>query len=300
MSRAFFLINLKIEEKKMITLALQKSGRLNKKSVQLLQDCGISFTNGGSTTLKVNATNFPMQILFLRDDDIPECIADGAADCGIVGENVYYEKGSKLDIPKKLGFSRCRLSIAIPKAMKYDSAKDLSGQSIATSYPKILQKYLNENSIDASIHEISGSVEIAPGIGMADAIFDIVSTGSTLFSNGLKEVETVMKSEAVLLSTPELTNEKKKILKQLLFRIDAVQKASNSKYILLNAPNEKIVEISKILPGMKSPTVMPLAQEGWSSVHSVINEDDFWQNIEKLRNAGAEGILVIPIEKMIV
>jgi ATP phosphoribosyltransferase len=284
----------------MITLALQKSGRLNQKSVQLLQDCGISFTNGGSSTLKVNATNFPMQILFLRDDDIPECIADGAADCGIVGENVYFEKDSKLDISAKLGFSRCRLSIAIPKAMKYDSVKDLNTKSIATSYPKILQKYLNENSIRASIHEISGSVEIAPGIGMADAIFDIVSTGSTLLSNGLKEVETVLTSQAVLLSAPQLKKEKKAILDQFLFRIDAVQKAGNSKYILLNAPNEKIKEISKILPGMKSPTVMPLAQEGWSSVHSVINEDDFWQNIEKLKNAGAQGILVIPIEKMIV
>lgn len=284
----------------MITLALQKSGRLNKQSVQLLKDCGISFTNGSNNALKVNATNFPMQILFLRDDDIPECIADGAADCGMVGENVYYEKGSKLEISKKLGFSKCRLSIAVPKSMKFSSEKDLTGKSIATSYPKILQKYLTENSIDASIHEISGSVEIAPGIGMADAIFDIVSTGSTLFSNGLVEVKTVLKSEAVLLSAPELAKEKREILDQFLFRIDAVQKARNSKYILLNAPNDKISEISKILPGMKSPTVMPLAREGWSSVHSVINEDDFWHNIEKLRNAGAEGILVIPIEKMIV
>lgn len=284
----------------MITLALQKSGRLNKKSLQLLQDCGISFTNGSSTTLKVDAGNFPMQILFLRDDDIPECIADGAADCGIVGENVLLEKGSKLDISKKLGFSRCRLSIAIPKAMTYNSAKDLSGKSIATSYPKILQKYLDDNSIAASIHEISGSVEIAPGIGMADAIFDIVSTGSTLFSNGLKEVETVITSQAVLLSSPALNSDKKEILNQFLFRIDAVQKAANSKYILLNAPNNKIDEISKILPGMKSPTVMPLAEAGWSSLHSVINEDDFWQNIERLRKAGAQGILVIPIEKMIV
>jgi ATP phosphoribosyltransferase len=284
----------------MITLALQKSGRLNKKSIQLLQDCGISFLNGSSSTLRVKATNFPVQILFLRDDDIPECIADGAADCGIVGENVFFEKGSKLQISKKLGFSRCRLSIAVPKAMVYVSAKDLNGLSIATSYPKILQKYLNDNKIKASIHEISGSVEIAPGIGMADAIFDIVSTGSTLISNGLKEVETVINSEAALLSAPALEKSKKEILDQLLFRIDAVQKAANSKYILLNAPNDKIDEISKILPGMKSPTVMPLTQKDWSSIHSVINEDDFWQNIEKLRNAGAEGILVIPIEKMIV
>lgn len=284
----------------MITLALQKSGRLNQQSVQLLKDCGISFTNGSTSTLKVNASNFPMQILFLRDDDIPECIADGAADCGIVGENVFYEKGSRLNISKKLGFSKCRLSIAVPKAMNYESPKDLSGKSIATSYPKILQKYLSDNNINTSIHEISGSVEIAPGIGMADAIFDIVSTGSTLFSNGLKEVETVLKSEAVLLSSPQLSADKKDILDQFLFRIDAVQKAGNSKYILLNAPNEKIAEISKILPGMKSPTIMPLAQEGWSSIHSVINEDDFWQNIERLSKAGAEGILVIPIEKMIV
>jgi ATP phosphoribosyltransferase len=296
----FFFAYFSDIERHMITLALQKSGRLNKKSVQLLQDCGISFINGSTSTLKVKATNFPMTILFLRDDDIPECIADGAADCGIVGENVFYEKGSKLEISKKLGFSRCRLSIAIPKTMSYTSPADLNKKSIATSYPAILQKYLDDNAIDASIHEISGSVEIAPGIGMADAIFDIVSTGSTLFSNGLREVETVMTSQAVLLSAAGLDEQKKAVLDQFLFRIDAVQKAGNSKYILLNAPNEKVDEISKILPGMKSPTVMPLAQEGWSSVHSVINEDDFWLNIERLRKAGAQGILVIPIEKMIV
>lgn len=284
----------------MLILALQKSGRLNNKSVQLLDDCGITFSNGTNNVLKVNATGFPMQILFLRDDDIPECIADGAADCGIVGENVFLEKKANLVIEKKLGFSRCRLSIAVPNSMQYNSEKDLNGLSIATSYPVILKKYLDEKSINASIHEISGSVEIAPSINLADAIFDIVSTGSTLFSNGLKEVTTVLNSEAVLLASPRLNKEKKDILKSLLFRITAVQKAAKTKYVLLNAPNEKIEEICALLPGMKSPTVMPLAKEGWSSIHSVIKENDFWQNIEKLKNAGAEGILVIPIEKMIV
>ncbi len=284
----------------MLILALQKSGRLNKKSVELLEDCGITFSNGSNSILKVEASGFAMQILFLRDDDIPECIADGAADCGIVGENVFLEKGAELKITKKLGFSRCRLSIAVPKSMAYKSEKDLNGLSIATSYPAILQKYLDENSINASIHAISGSVEIAPSINMADAIFDIVSTGSTLFSNGLKEVTTVLNSEAVLLSALNLSKEKSAILNSLLFRITAVQKARKTKYILLNAPNENIEEICSLLPGMKSPTVMPLAQQGWSSIHSVIKEDDFWQNIEKIKEAGAEGILVIPIEKMIV
>ncbi len=283
----------------MLILALQKSGRLNKKSVQLLEDCGITFSNGTNSVLKVNAAGFPIQILFLRDDDIPECVADGAADCGIVGENEFQEKRAKLDIAKKLGFSKCRLSIAVPKDMEYSSENDLNGLSIATSYPVILKQYLNENSINASIHEISGSVEIAPSINMADAIFDFVSTGSTLFSNGLKEVTTVLNSEAVMLSSPNLSKEKKVIFESLLFRITAVQKANKTKYILLNAPNEKLKEICAYLPGMKSPTVMPLAQDGWSSVHSVIKEDDFWQNIEKLKEAGAEGILVIPIEKMI-
>jgi ATP phosphoribosyltransferase len=284
----------------MLILALQKSGRLHKKSVELLEDCGISFNNGSSNILKVDAIGLPMQILFLRDDDIPECIADGAADCGIVGENIFHEMNSSLIISEKLGFSRCRMSIAVPKEMPYSSAKDLNGLSIATSYPVVLQKYLDENALKTSIRVINGSVEIAPGINMADAIFDIVSTGSTLISNGLKEVEVVLNSEAVLLSSPGLSKEKAEILNALLFRIAAVKKARKTKYILLNAPNEKVSEICKLLPGMKSPTIMPLAKEGWSSLHSVIKEDDFWQNIQKLKNAGAEGILVIPIEKMIV
>ena len=283
----------------MLILALQKSGRLNKQSVQLLKDCGISFANGSNNLLKVTATNFPIQILYLRDDDIPECIADGAADCGIVGENVIAEKSVELDVKKHLGFGKCRLSIAVPKQLEYKSAIDLDSLSIATSYPGILQKYLDKNGLNASIHEISGSVEIAPGIGMADAIFDIVSTGSTLLSNGLKEVETVMKSEAVLVSNPTLDKNKQTILNKLLFRISAVKKAASHKYILLNTPNEKIEKISALLPGMKSPTIMPLAEKGWSSLHSVINEDDFWQNIEKLKEAGALNILIIPIEKMI-
>jgi len=284
----------------MITLAVQKSGRLNAQTDKLLKDCGISIINGSEKKLKARALNFPLQILYLRDDDIPECIADGAADIGIVGENIYIEKGKKLTISKRLGFAHCRLSVAVPKQMPYQSIRDLSGLSIATSYPKILQQFLDENAVQASIHLISGSVEIAPGIGMADAIFDIVSTGSTLVGNGLKEVETVLQSEAVLITNQDLTPEKTDILDTLVFRIDAVMRARNYKYILLNTPNDKIDEICALLPGMKSPTIMPIATQNWSSVHSVIREDDFWQSIEKLREAGAQGILVIPIEKMIV
>jgi ATP phosphoribosyltransferase len=284
----------------MITLAVQKSGRLNSQTDKLLKDCGISFINGSERKLKAKASNFPMQILYLRDDDIPECITDGAADIGIVGENILREKGENLEIVKRLGFAKCRLAIAVPKQMSYTNVKDLEGLSIATSYPKVLQKYLDEKQVNASIHLISGSVEIAPGIGMADAIFDIVSTGSTLLSNGLKEVETVLNSEAVLIANPELEQEKRKILDKLIFRIAAVKQAGNYKYILLNAPNDNIEEICIILPGMKSPTIMPTAMDNWSSVHSVIREDDFWERIEKLKAVGAQGILVIPIEKMIV
>lgn len=283
----------------MLTLAIQKSGRLKDKTVQLLDECGIHYSNGNKMTLRVYASNFPLQILFLRDDDIPECINDKAADVGIVGENVFVESGKQLSLIRRLGFARCRLSIAVPKQMEYTSVRDLDGKSIATSYPGILSRFLQEKSIQARIHEISGSVEIAPGIGMADAIFDIVSTGSTLLSNGLREVETILESEAVLVGRSDLDSEKQEILEQLLFRMEAVGKARDFKYILLNTPNEKISEIRDLLPGMKSPTVMPLAKEGWSSLHSVIHEDDFWQNIEKLKSAGAEGILVIPIEKMI-
>jgi ATP phosphoribosyltransferase len=283
----------------MLTLAIQKSGRLSENTVRLLHECGIAFENGGSSKLKSRAMNFPMQILYLRDDDIPECVADGIADAGIAGENVCREKGRPLDIVERLGFARCRLSIAVPKSRDYQSVTDLNGLNIATSYPNILQTFLTENGIEANIHEISGSVEIAPGIGLADAIFDIVSTGSTLLSNGLREVETVMESEAVLIVNRDVVDEKQKLLQKLLFRIRAVQTAANRKYILLNAPNDRIAEICKLLPGMKSPTILPLSIQGWSSLHSVIEEDEFWVKIEALKKAGAQGILVIPIEKMI-
>jgi len=283
----------------MLIIAIQKSGRLNQQSVQLLKDCGLSFSNGDKSKLKTKSTNFPLQIIFLRDDDIPESVADFAADIGIVGENEFIERKKSLSVIKKLGYAKCRLSIAVPKQMAYESIKDLSGKSIATSYPSILSKYLESKNVKAEIHQINGSVEIAPGIGMADAIFDIVSTGSTLLSNGLKEVKTIMNSEAVLIANPNLDPEKQEILDKLLFRIQAVQQAGNTKYILLNAPNKKIDEICRLLPGMKSPTVMPLREEGWSSLHSVIQEDDFWDRIERLKEAGAQGILVFPIEKMI-
>lgn len=283
----------------MLILAIQKSGRLSEKTIKLLQECGIAFQNGGSSKLKATATNFPMEILYLRDDDIPECVADGIADIGIVGENICIEKARRLTIVEKLGFARCRLSIAVPKNTEYSGPSDLNGFSIATSYPNILRKYLEEKQITAKINEISGSVEIAPGIGLGDAIFDIVSTGSTLLSNGLREVETVLKSEAVLVSGPELPDDKKTILEKLLFRMRAVNEARNRKYILLNTPNDRIEQICKLLPGMKSPTIMPLSTAGWSSLHSVIEEDVFWEKIEALKAAGAQGILVIPIEKMI-
>jgi len=283
----------------MLTIAIQKSGRLHDNTIKLFKECGLVFDNGGHHRLKMQATNFPLQVLFLRDDDIPECIDDGAADAGIVGENVYKEKNKKLSVAEKLGFAKCRLSISFPKQKSYRSAKDLNNLKIATSYPNILRKYLKSKGVKATIHEINGSVEIAPGIGMADAIFDIVSTGSTLLSNGLKEVDIVMQSEAVLVNHSKINQKKKKILEDLLFRIRAVNQATNYKYILLNTPNSAIQKISDILPGMKSPTIIPLAEEGWSSIHSVIREDDFWEQIENLKKAGAQGILVIPIEKMI-
>ena len=283
----------------MITVAVQRSGRLSEKTLQLFHECGIQFENGGKEKLMTKASNFPMTILFLRDDDIPGCIADQSADAGVVGENVYLEKSDALELVERLGFARCRLSIAIPKSMSYQSLNDLNGLKIATSYPRILQKFLDKNNLQAEIHEINGSVEIAPGIGLADVIFDIVSTGSTLISNGLHEVEKVLNSEAVIIARPNMEKEKKQILERLLFRARAVRKGTRNKYILLNSPNDKIEEITKILPGMKSPTVMPLAMPGWSSLHSVIQEDDFWEIIESLKKLGAEGILVVPIEKMI-
>ncbi len=283
----------------MITIAIQKSGRLSEKSLTLLQEAGIYLDNGSHKRLLTRASNFPLQALFLRDDDIPESVADGIADIGIVGLNVVEEKGRNVAIVERLGFARCRLSIAVPRQMDYQGRDQLNGLRIATSYPNILRKFLKKHRINATIHEISGSVEVAPGIGMSDAIFDIVSTGSTLISNGLKEVEKVIDSEAVMIANPELEAEKQRLLDKLRFRVKAVRKASQFRYILLNAPNESLAEIVRILPGMKSPTVMPLATEGWSSVHSVIHEDEFWEIIEQLKSAGAQGILVVPIEKMI-
>ncbi len=283
----------------MLTLAVQKSGRLSEKTLRLLEECGIRIGNGGKGKLKAVSSTFPLEILFLRDDDIPECVADGIAHVGIVGENVVLEKERDVQMVQRLGFARCRLSIAVPKQMQYNGLKDLQGLKIATSFPKILGKFLKEQNVQAEIHEINGSVEIAPSIGLADVIFDIVSTGSTLLSNGLKEVETVLHSEAVLIAHPQLPAQQKELLDQLMFRFQAVLKARDYKYILLNVPNEKIETICQILPGMKSPTVMPLALEGWSSLHSVIREKEFWEVIEQLKQHGAQGILVIPIEKMI-
>jgi ATP phosphoribosyltransferase len=282
-----------------LKIAIQKSGRLNEDSIKLLKECGINLSNGVNK-LKTEASNFPLEVFFLRDDDIPQYVEDGVADIGIVGENVYLEKNKNINIIERLGFGKCRLSIAIPKNENYQSIKDLEGKRIATSYSLILSNFLRKNNVNAEIHDISGSVEIAPGIGLADAICDLVSSGSTLFMNGLKEVEVILRSEAILVGNKAISDEKKKYLEKLLFRINAVRNAKNNKYILLNAPNEKLNEICKILPGMKSPTILPLALEGWSSVHSVVNEDDFWQIIEKLKANGAQGILVVPIEKMIV
>ena len=281
-----------------LKIAIQKSGRLNEDSIKLLKEAGIEFNNG-LNKLKEDAINFPLEVFFLRDDDIPQYVADGVADIGIVGENVMLEKNREIKIVDRLGFGKCRLSIAIPKNQKYKSIQDLQGKRIATSYSTILSKYLKKNRITAEIHEISGSVEIAPGIGLADAICDLVSSGSTLFTNGLKEVEVILKSEAVVVTNKNLTKEQQIILDKLLFRINAVKKSKNNKYILLNAPNKNLEAICKILPGMKSPTILPLAHKGWSSVHSVVNENDFWDIIEKLKENGAQGILVVPIEKMI-
>ncbi|MBC7865628.1 MAG: ATP phosphoribosyltransferase [Bacteroidia bacterium] len=282
-----------------LKIAIQKSGRLSEDSLGLLKECGITFNNS-MNKLKAEAKNFPLEVFFLRDDDIPQYVEDGVADIGIVGENVMLEKNKAVNVIDKLGFGKCRLSIAIPKEKKYKSIKDLSGKKIATSYSEILKSFLKKNKVKAEIHEISGSVEIAPGIGLADAICDLVSSGSTLFTNGLKEVEVVLKSEAVLIANKNLDKEKNKIIEKLLFRIQSVRKASKNKYILLNAPNENLKKICSILPGMKSPTILPLAEKGWSSVHSVLKEDDFWEIIEKLKENGAQGILVVPIEKMIV
>ncbi len=281
-----------------LKIAVQKSGRLSEDTLKLFKECGIKFNNG-IKKLKAKSTNFPVEFLFLRDDDIPGYVEDGIADLGVVGQNVHMEEARDVEEVKPLGFSRCRLSLAIPREAQYDGVEDFAGKSIATSYPTILRSYLDKKGIKAEIQEISGSVEIAPGIGLADGILDIVSSGSTLLSNGLKEVEVVMKSEATMVAHRGLSDGKKKLLNDLIFRIEAVLEGKNNKYVLLNAPNENVAEIIDILPGMRSPTVLPLATEGWSSIHSVINEDAFWESIERLRAAGAEGILVVPIEKMI-
>jgi ATP phosphoribosyltransferase len=282
-----------------IRIAVQKSGRLSDDSLSLIKECGIKFHNG-TGKLKSTSTNFPVEFLFLRDDDIPGYVADGVADLGIVGQNEVEEKNKEVLIIKNLGFSKCRLSLAIPKGEEYEGLSYFRGKNIATSYPKILGDFLKLKGINAEIHEISGSVEIAPSIGLAEGIFDIVSSGSTLMMNGLKEVEEVFKSEAVLIGNKNLADWKKVILDKLLFRINAVQKGKSSKYVLLNAPNDSLDKIISLIPGMRSPTILPLAQPGWSSVHSVLSEDQFWENIEELRAAGAEGILVVPIEKMII
>jgi len=281
-----------------LRIAIQKSGRLQEDSLKLLKESGLQFSNGRDQ-LKTQVRNFPVEILFLRDDDIPQYIEDNVADAGIVGENVWAEKQKNNELIKRLDFAKCRLSLAIPRSENYTGISSLAGKNIATSYPNIVRQFLSKHKIEAGIHEISGSVEIAPGIGLADAICDIVSTGSTLLSNGLKEVEVVMQSEAILIATPALEKSKKEILEKLLFRIQAVQSAKNSKYILLNCPNEAIEKITSVIPGMKSPTIMPLGRQGWSSLHSVVDENDFWERIDQLKSFGAEGILVIPIEKMI-
>ncbi|MCK9423959.1 MAG: ATP phosphoribosyltransferase [Bacteroidales bacterium] len=281
-----------------LKIAIQKSGRLFEDSMRILKEAGIEFNNGVNK-LKSEAVNFPLEVFFFRDDDIPQYVEDGIAEVGIVGENVVIEKNRDVKMIDRLGFAKCRLSIAIPKDYPYKSTQDFQGKRIATSYPRSLSIFLKKNDICAEIHEISGSVEIAPGIGLADAICDLVGSGSTLLMNGLKETEVILQSEAVLIGNKALDQTKLSILEKLRFRIDAVKKSKNNKYILLNAPNKKLDEICRIIPGMKSPTILPLAQAGWSSVHSVVNENDFWGILEKLKEYGAQGILVIPIEKMI-
>lgn len=281
-----------------LKIAIQKSGRLSEKSLQLLKECGIKLPNG-DRKLKTEARNFPIEVLYLRDDDIPQYVEQGVADIGILGENEVWEQNKQVKTVEKLGFANCKLSLAIPKEENYAGLEYFNGKKIATSYPKILQKFFDKNNIQAEIEEIGGSVEIAPGIGLANAIFDIVSTGSTLLINGLKEVEVVAHSEAVIIGANNLESSKQAILQKLLFRIRAVKNASENKYILLNAPNDAIEQIIPILPGMKSPTVLPLAQAGWSSIHSVVKEDEFWDVIDQLKTWGAQGILVVPIEKMV-
>ena len=281
-----------------LKIAIQKSGRLSEKSIQLLKECGIKIAYS-DRKLKASAANFPVEILFLRDDDIPQYVEQGVADIGILGENEVWEKDKKVAVIQHLGFAQCKLSLAIPKEDQYEGLLYFENKKIATSYPKILQRFFKEKNIAVTVEEIGGSVEIATGIGLADAIFDIVSTGSTLLMNGLKEVEVIFKSEAVLIANQNLIADKQLILDQLLFRIQSVKQAAEHKYILLNAPNDAIQKIAAVLPGMKSPTILPLVEEGWSSLHSVINEDQFWEIIDQIKQLGAQGILVVPIEKMI-
>jgi ATP phosphoribosyltransferase len=282
-----------------LKIAIQKSGRLYEESLQLLKDCGI-FVNNGKDQLKVSVENFPIEIMYLRNSDIPQYLEDGIVDIAIVGENLLFEKQKNIEIIQKLGFSKCRVSLAVPKEIETDNLEYFQGKKIATSYPNTLKNFLQQNSISADIHVISGSVEIAPNIGLADGICDIVSSGSTLFKNGLRETVTLLKSEAVLARTFQLSKDKEIILEKFLFRIKAVLKAKNSKYILMNVPNDKIEIISKTLPVLKSPTVIPLAEEGWSSIHSVINEERFWEVIDELKEKGAQDILIIPIDKMVI
>lgn len=281
-----------------LKIAIQKSGRLNEKSLELLSSCGIKIENG-TDQLKVVASNFPIEIFYLRNSDIPQYIEDGVVDIAIVGENLLIEQNRNVKIFERLGFSKCRVSLAVPKNVEYNSINYFNGKRIATSYPNTLQEYLNEKNVNADIHKISGSVEIAPNIGLSEGICDIVSSGSTLFKNGLKEIEVLLKSEAVLAGTTNLSTGKLELLDKFLFRLRAVLKAKNTKYILLNVPNEKLEAVSNILPVLKSPTILPLAQQGWSSLHSVINEDAFWDVIDDLKNAGATDILVIPIDKIV-
>lgn len=281
-----------------LKIAIQKSGRLNEDSLKILKDCGISIDNGNDQ-LKATASNFPLEVLFLRNSDIPQYLLDGVVDIAILGDNILVEKAPKIKIIEKLGFSKCRVSVAVPKTFEFNSLDDLKKLRIATSYPNTTKNYFKQNNVKVELHEISGSVEIAPNIGLADAIVDIVSSGSTLFKNNLKEVAVIMKSEAVLAVSPNITKEKQQVLDKLQFRMQAVLRARISKYILMNVPNEKIIAVSQILPVLKSPTVVPLNEVGWSSVQSVIDEDQFWEVIDKLKEAGAEGILVCPIEKMV-
>jgi ATP phosphoribosyltransferase len=281
-----------------LRIAIQKSGRLSDDSITLLKECGIDLRNVRDR-LRTESDTYPLEVFFLRDDDIPQYVEDGVADAGIVGQNVLLEKGKQVEVVEELGFGKCRLAIAIPRNQSYNNVQDMQGKRIATSYPNIVSSYLSSKGIAADIHEISGSVEIAPGIGLADVVADLVSSGSTLFMNGLREVETILQSQAVLFRNAQLDEERNRLLEKLTFRIRTVKKAKRNKYVLLNAPNHNLEKIISLLPGMKSPTVLPLAEKGWSSVHSVLSEDEFWDKIEQLKNAGAQGILVVPIEKMV-